>query len=308
MTDATVFLNGAFLPRDEAVLPATDWGVFGGDGAYEVTRTFGHRPFRLEDHIDRLFRSLKYARIDCGFDRDELVAISREVLTRNAQGLAADDDHLLWQKVARADPFSGPGTPATVVVHCMDLKLGLIAKDYLHGVRLMTPGIRRTPPQCIDPKAKLNSRMNQVLGMLEARQAGDGMIPLFLDVDGNVAETNLANFFFAADGVLMTPRPRNVLGGVTRQTICGLAGGLGIELREGDYTVHDVYNADEAFISGTSATIVPARSLNGVVIGSDENVFPCPVTLALQKAFIELVGLDFVAQALRHADGVKVSN
>jgi len=303
MTERIVYLNGAFLAESEAKVSATDWGVFGGDGVYEVTRTFGHRPFRLEGHIDRLFRSLKYARIDCGLGRDQILVASHEVIARNTPLMGADEDFELFHVVTRGDPFAGPDTPATVVINCRNLGFARFAPGYLRGIRLMTPGVRRTPPQCIDPKAKVTSRMNQVQAMLEARQVGEDVVPLLLDLDGNVAETNKANFFFVSDGRLMTPTARNVLGGVTRATLCELAAELGIEVREGNYSVHDVYSADEAFISATGAAITPVRSLNGVVIGSADADLPGPITLRLLHAFTDLVGLDFVAQALNHLGG-----
>jgi branched-chain amino acid aminotransferase len=300
MTERILYLNGAFAPHSEAKVSATDWGVFGGDGVYEVTRTFGRRPFRLEDHIDRLFRSLKYVRIDCGLSRDQILAASHEVIARNRPLFGTDEDFELFHVVTRGDPFAGPGTPATVVINCRDLAFARFAPGYLRGIRLMTPGVRRTPPQCIDPKAKVTSRMNQVQGMLEAREMGEDVVPLMLDLDGNIAETNMANFFFVSDGRLMTPAARNVLGGVTRATVCELATELGIEVREGNYSVHDVYSADEAFTSATSASIMPVASLNGVVIGNAEADLPGAMTLRLLHAFHDLVGLDFVAQALSH--------
>ena len=119
---------------------------------------------------------------------------------------------------------------------------------------------------------------------------------MLLDIDGNVAETNTGNFFFVSEGQLRTSRERNVLAGVTRSVVFELAAKLGMEVVEGDFTAYDVYTADEAFVSGTSPSIVPARSLKGSAVGGD---LPGPHTLRLIRAFSELVGIDYVEQAIR---------
>jgi branched-subunit amino acid aminotransferase/4-amino-4-deoxychorismate lyase len=138
--------------------------------------------------------------------------------------------------------------------------------------------------------------MNQVQAALEVKQTNPSAIPLILDSDGNIAETNTGNFFFVSDGRLHTSSARTVLGGVTRATILEIANELGIESVEGNFTPYDVYAADEAFVCSTTPVIVPAVSLNGAPVG-DGNL-PGPVTLRLMKRFVELAGVDFVSQAI----------
>ncbi len=121
-----------------------------------------------------------------------------------------------------------------------------------------------------------------------------------LDIDGNVAESLITNFFFVSDGRVCTPTNKNVLGGITRSNVLSLTRKLGLELVEGDFTPYDVYNADEAFLTGTSGSIEPVRDLNGVAIG---DAIPGPVTGRLMTEWNELVGIDVVAQALRHLAG-----
>lgn len=297
MADKIVYLNGEFVPQGEARVSVMDWGFSGGDGVYEATRTFGHELFRLDDHLDRLERSLAYTRIDSGLTRDELAAASRETVARNIGQIGEDDELVLWHVISRGDRLAGDAAAPTVVMYCLDLPFSSIARTYLEGVKLVTPGVRRTPPQCADPKAKLTNRMNQLQAKFEAAQSDPDALPLMLDVDGNIAESNTANFFFVSGGRLCTSLPRNVLGGITRMVIFELARDLGIEVVEGDFTPYDVYNADEAFLAGTSGTIVPAISLNASAIGGEP---PGPVTLRLIQAWNEMAGVDFVAQALRH--------
>ncbi len=304
MTEKQVYINGDFLAESEAKVSATDLGFYGGDGIYEVTRTFGHQLFRLDAHLDRLERSLAYIRLDCGLDRGQLEDLSREIITRNKSLLGETDEYALWHVITRGGQFGVVDPPPTVVMHCVDVNFKAIARGYLDGLSLVTPGVRRTSSQSVDPRAKVNSRMNQVQATLEAKQVDPGAIPLLLDLDGNLAETNTANFFFVSGGKLFTPMARNVLGGITRLTVLELAAELGIEATEGNFTPYDVYTAEEAFTTGTSATITPVKSLNGKTIGgAGDGNLPGPVTLRLIKAFSERAGVDFAAQALGHLGG-----
>ncbi len=297
MTERSIYLNGAYLPQSEARVSVMDWGFSGGDGVYEATRTFGHELFRLDDHLDRLDRSLAYIRIDSGLTRDEMAAASRETVARNVDFVGSDDEFALWHVITRGDRLAGDAAEATVVMYCLDIGFAGFARGYLDGIKLVTPGVRRTPPQCADPKAKLTNRMNQLQAKFEAAQSDPDALPLLLDLDGNIAESNTANFFFVSKGRLCTSTSRNVLGGITRLVVFELARDLGIEVVEGDFTPYDVYNAEEAFLSGTSGTIAPVTSLNAVGVG---DALPGPVTMRLIRAWNDLVGLDFIAQALRH--------
>ena len=297
MTERTIYLNGTYLAQSKAKVSVMDWGFSGGDGVYEATRTFGHELFRLDDHLDRLDRSLSYIRIDSGLTREEMAAASRETVARNTHLVGPDDEFALWHVITRGDRLAGDAAKATVVMYCLDIEFSGFARGYIDGIKLVTPGVRRTPPQCADPKAKLTNRMNQLQAKFEAAQSSPDALPLLLDLDGNIAESNTANFFFVSKGSLCTSTSRNVLGGITRMVVFELAEALGSEAVEGDFTPYDVYNAEEAFLSGTSGTIAPVTSLNAVSVGEG---LPGPVTVKLIEAWNDMVGLDFVAQALRH--------
>ena len=295
MENRIIYLNGKFLPQDEAVISVFDWGFSGGDGVYEATRTFGQKLFRLDDHLKRLERSLTYARIDCKIDPQELKALSVETVNRNIELIGENDEVVLWHVITRGSRLTGENAQPTVTMYCLDPAFSSFARFYLAGVKLVTPGVRLTPPQCADPKAKLTNRMNQLQGKFEAEQVDPEALPLLLDIDGNIAESNTANFFFVSEGKLCTSFPRNVLGGITRLVIFELADTLGLKVVEGNFSTYDVYNAEEAFLSGTSGTITPVRSLNKTNVGE---ALPGPITMKLIKAWNELVGMDFVAQAL----------
>ena len=174
--ESIVYLNGAFLPEAQAVVPVTSRGFFGGDGVYEVTRTFRRKLFRADEHIVRLYRSLAYTRIDPGLSPEEMKAAMEETLARN---LARDkEDFAVWHVVTRGDRADDGGTqPPIVAIFCVDMDFDRYAEAYLEGVRLVTPGVRRAPPQSIDPRGKVTSRMNQIQAVLEVGRVDPGATP-----------------------------------------------------------------------------------------------------------------------------------
>lgn len=301
MTERIVYLNGQFLPESQAHISLFDTGFRIGDGVYDVARTFGGRPFKLRAHVDRLYRSMTYTRLAVDLTPDEFEAVCQEVLDRNRPLLGPKEDYALWMNVTRGVGIAGRGVQfkpgPTVAVYCISLDLKPFAKAYTEGIRLVTPSVRRFPPQCLDPKAKVSNKMNHMLADFEARAADPEGQALMLDVDGFVAETSTTNFLFVKQGELHTPTTRNVLEGTTRETIFELAEKLSIPAHEGNYTVYDVLTGDEAFLAGTSPNILPVRSINGVEFPSD---IPGPVTDRFLNAWSELVGIDIVEQAQSH--------
>jgi branched-chain amino acid aminotransferase len=299
MEERTVYLNGDFVPESDARVSIFDRGFTSGDGIYEATRTFGHKLFRLRDHLDRLYNSLNYCRIDCGVSPDEMESICTDLVERNLALIGPDDDYSLWHVITRGARIPGTATTTgpTVAIFLQPVDFIHYAAQYLEGTVLVTPATRRIPPQCLDPKAKITNKMNHNQALFEAQQVDPDAVPLMLDLDGNLSETNVTNVFFISDGKLYTPSARTVLGGVTRKVVFELAAQLGIEVVEGDFTPFDMYNADEAFLSGTSGSITPVSRLNGKNVGDK---LPGPLTLKLICAWNELVGYDYVAQAIRH--------
>jgi branched-chain amino acid aminotransferase len=230
-----------------------------------------------------------------------MTRLSIEVFERNKHLMDRDDDCALWQVISRGVDRFAKGKPVspTVAIFCLPIAYHNFARDYVEGCILVTPSTRRTPPQSLEAKAKITNKMNHTIAAFEARQAHPRATPLLLDMDGNISETHLGNFFFVHDGKLCTSTARTVLGGVTRATLFDIAGTLGLNVVEGNFTPYDVYCADEAFTASTSPTMVPVRSLNGVAIGSG---IPGPITLKLMREWEKLVGIDFVSQALAHIE------
>jgi branched-chain amino acid aminotransferase len=303
MAEKIVYLNGSFVPESEAKVSVLDSGFNAGDGVYDVTRTFDHKPFRLRDHTARLFRSLRYTRIDCGLSLDDMERVSGEVFERNRPMLAKEEEVAIWQVVSRGVRSSrGNRTigEATVAIYCISIAFEEFARHYVDGVKLVIPSTRRIPPQCLEPKAKINNKMNHNMAIFEAKQVDSHAIPLMLDLDGNISESNAHNFFLVVNGKLCTPSNKNVLDGITKDALFGLASKLEIEVMEGNFTPYDAYNAEEAFLASTSPTIVPVQSINGV---RPTREVPGPVTKRLIQAWSEMVGVDIVLQALNHLVG-----
>lgn len=301
MEDGLCYVNGSFVRASDAKISIFDRGFTSGEGVYDVTRSFGHKLFKLDAHIARLYRSLKYTRIDCGIPIEEMTRLSTDVFERNKHLLAPDDDCALWQVVSRGSDRFTKGKPmtASVTVFCLPIAYHSFAREYVDGCVLVTPSTRRIPPQSLEAKAKITNKMNHSVAAFEAKQVNPRATPLMLDLDGNISETDLGNFFFVSGGKLCTSTDRTVLGGVTRSTLFSLADEMGIPVVEADFTPYDVYCADEAFTASTSPSIVPVKSLNGTTIGTS---IPGPVTLKLMRAWEVMVGIDFVGQALGHIE------
>jgi branched-chain amino acid aminotransferase len=302
MEETIVYLNGTFVPQSEAKVSVLDSGFNAGDGVYDVTRTFGHKPFRLREHTERLFRSLQYTRIDCGMSVEDMEKTTLEVLERNKKLLRENEDCALWQVVSRGvrsirgNRVSGG---ATVTVYPVIVNFPEFASFYVEGAPLVIPATRRIPPQCLESKAKITNKMNHNMAAFEAKQVDPRAIPLMLDIDGNLSETSAHNVFLVLNGTLCTPSDRNVLGGITRTAIFELAKKLGVQVVEGNYTPFDLYTAEEVFLASTSPTFVPIKTVNGVQIGKGA---PGQVTLRLIGAWNQMVGIDMVDQALSHLE------
>jgi branched-chain amino acid aminotransferase len=300
MDEKIVYLNGSFVPESEAKVSVLDSGFNAGDGVYDVTRTFRHKPFKLREHTERLFRSLYYTRIDCGISVAEMEKTTLEVLERNKPLLRENDDCALWQVVSRGVRSSTGNRVsggATVAIYSVIVNFPEFASFYVEGAPVVIPSTRRIPPQCLESKAKITNKMNHNIAAFEAKQVDPRAIPLMLDIDGNLSESSAHNCFLVIAGKLCTPTDKNVLGGITKAAIFDLANQLGVEIVEGNYTPYDLYNAEEAFLASTSPTFVPIKTVNGIKIGKGA---PGPITLRLIGAWNKMVGLDIVDQGLSH--------
>jgi branched-subunit amino acid aminotransferase/4-amino-4-deoxychorismate lyase len=300
MPEPLVFLNGNLVPASQAHLAIFDAGIVLGATVTEMTRTFRHEPYRLDDHLDRLFRSLKYTRMDIGMTKAELAAASRELVAHNAKLVDREDELGLIHFVTAGEfpTYAGSaGRPArttpTVCAHTFPMPFELWAPKLDTGAHLVTPSIRHVPPQCYDPKMKYRSRMHYYLADKEAQLVDPEASALLLDLAGNVTETSGANFLIVDRGTIVSPTLVNTLPGISRATVIELAEKLGIPFVERDIQVHSVMNADEAFTASTPYCLLPVTRINGVPIGDGR---PGPVWRRLLAAWSDVVGVDIERQ------------
>ena len=302
--DATkhqVYINGSYFAPDEAKISVFDSAVMLGDTVTESTRTFRHIPFKLEEHIDRLYKSLKVTRIDPGLTPTELTEATLAVLEKNLAYVPVDEDVWIVHNISRGRSVAGADptkqrSQATVIIFTQPMILTDWARFYEEGCHAVTPMSRAIPAQSLDARIKNRSRMAYTLAEMEVKLVDSQAQGILLDVDGNVAENKGGNFFIVSEGVLKTPPARNALAGVSRATVLELASELNIPTEVVDFQLYDIYTADEAFFTSTPYCIMPATRINGLPVGDGQ---VGGITRQLLAAWSERVGMDIVGQAMR---------
>ena len=262
MSERIAYVKGRFVPESEANVSILDRGFLYGDGVYDASRTFNGQPWHLRGHIDRLYLSCRYARLDPGMSADEMEALTMELIERNRGVYAEGEEFRINHWVTRGGGVSSAATHThgahTVVIFTLPMDYSRYAHGYREGVPSVVTGVRRIPPECIEPRAKVGNKMNHVQAEFQAQEAGAW--PIMLDMNGFVAEGSSYNCFFVRDGELLTPTDHNCLVGVTRTHVIDMAKELGIPVRETNLTRYDLLIADEAFHTGNSICILPVSS------------------------------------------------
>ena len=297
MADYTAYFNGEWVPFSQVKIDPMDRGFLVGDVVFDVARTFNGKSFRMHEHIDRLYRSLKYVRIDPGLSQEEMLGISEDVIRRNEHLRGEVGDFTVTQFVTR-----GPGRltrdagPPAVCVKVGAIGFSRHAQLYNDGAHGVVVRTRSYPVDSLDPKVKHYSRMNFNLADLEAGDVDPEAWPILMDTEGNLTEGTGYNFFMVTNGVLRTPGDRSILQGVSRGMVIDLASQLNIPLVEEELQPYDLYTADEAFFSSTSPCVLPVTRVDKRQVGDGK---PGPITQQLLAAWSEAAGLDIVDQALR---------
>ena len=295
-SERVAYVNGEIVPESQALISIHDRGFLQGYSVFDTTRTFKHKIFKLDEHLNRFYNSLKYARLDPGMDISQMAQITMQVLETNLPLIDDDDDYWVTQRVSRG--ISGPeGDKPTIIVESVPLPFAARAKYYKDGMPVVIPSVRRTPPEVLSPRAKIQNYANLVQAEFEVKDKNPDGWPILLDMNGNLCEGPGSNFFIVKNGVVVTPREQFVLAGISRATTIELAQELGIETREEDIDLYDAYTADESFVTSTSFCICPVSSINGSPVG-DLNTVPGPVTSRLLDAYSGLVGIDIQGQYL----------
>jgi branched-chain amino acid aminotransferase len=310
MSGRIVYMNGQFVPESEAKISIYDSSLMFGDMVFEMTRSFNKKQFKLKEHIDRLYASMKYLRIKIDITPEQMIEICDEVVRLNDACFDADDEHRLLIDVSRGmlslyENVVGGHVGPNVIIADFPLRWTCVhnAHQYSEGLEVVIPSQRAIPASLLEPKVKNRSRIHYLMANIEvANNKGKNVWALLLDPDGFIAEGTGANFFIIKNGELITPEPRNILRGITRDHTMHLARQIGIPVIERNIEVYDVITADEAFFTSTPFCMMPVVRINGEDIGS--GVVGRFYT-KLMNAWSADVGLDVIGQIQNWANQAK---
>ena len=294
--DYLIWFNGEFIPRSDAKISMMDRGLRYGDSVFDTERTFNGKVFRLQDHLDRLYRSLKYTRINPNISIDEMYELTEELVRRNEEIRKISGDYTITQFITRGE---GPGIRVkddlipNVIIWIDPIPFSNYADAFTTGVHVVITKTRSFTADTLDPKIKHYNRLAFVLADMEAADVDPNSYALWLDGQGSLAEGVGYNFFIVRDGVLKTPGDKSILQGVSRATVIGLAKNMGIPFSLEDIQPYDLYAADEAFLVSTPFSILPVTKADNRLIG---NALPGKFTNQLLAAWSDLVGVDIAEQ------------
>ena len=280
-----VYINGEFLPRAEAKVSVFDSGFLVGDGVWEGIRLHEGEFAFLDHHLDRLFQGAKAVGIQIGMTREELTDALRETVRRNGM---TDDVHIRLmvtrgdKKTPSQDPRLVVGGPNVVII-AEHKKADPEVKE--RGVSLFTSTVRRPPPDTLDQRLNCHSKLHEVVALLQALEAGADEA-LMLDPTGAVATCNATNFFIVRRKEVWTSTGQYSLNGITRRMIVELCKANGIPVSERAFSLTDVYDADEGFVTGTFGGLTPVVRVDGRTIGNGESG---PMTRRLNSLYADAV-------------------
>ncbi|MBA62819.1 MAG: branched-chain amino acid aminotransferase [Planctomycetaceae bacterium] len=304
MKERLVYLSGEFVSENEAKISIFDAAVNLGHCVTDSARTFGHTPFKLEEHVSRLYASLKVARIDPGISESTMLKVTYELLERNLPLYDPNQDCWIVHNVSSGMSPMGPSpvqtSNATIMIANQPLILTGWQKYYHQGCHAVTPFSRQIPSQSLDSRIKNRSRMFYTLAEQEVKLVDKDAQSVILDTDGFIAENKGGNIFAVKDGVVRTSTTVNALAGLTRETTLQICDTLGIETEETRLLPYDLYTADEVFFTSTPYCLMPATKFNGLAVG-DGNVGP--ISKAILSGWKNLTGVDVVAQADFQVEG-----
>ena len=286
--DICIWINGALKLRSEAMVSVFDSGFVLGDGVWEGLRVAGGHPVFLDQHLDRLYEGAKALALDIGLDRRALSDALYATLVANGM---QDGVHLrlMVTRGPKRTPYQDPRASAggATVVIIPEFKLPK-PETLSAGLKLFTVHVRRGFPDVQDPKLNSHSKLNCITACIQAIEAGADEA-LMLDPHGFVATCNSTHFFIVRKGEVWTSSGDYCLGGITRANVLRACREAGIPAFEKNFSLSQVYGADEAFCTGTFAGVVPVRSVDGRSIGDS---VPGPMVTRLQGLYRELVERD----------------
>jgi branched-chain amino acid aminotransferase len=274
-----IYLNGEFVPKEEAKVSVFDHGLLYGDGVFEGIRAYNGRVFRLGEHLDRLYDSAKTIDLNIGMSKEDMAEATLETLRRNEL-----KDAYIRLVVTRGvgDLGLDPRKCDRPTIFIIATGWGAMYGDlYEKGLTAVTVSVRRNPADALPPNVKSLNYLNNILAKIEANYKG-GDEAIFFDTNGYVAEGSGDNIFVVKNGTIFTPHTLNNLRGITRLVLLEIAGEMGIPVKEQNLGYFDLYSADEVLVTGSAAEIAPVTKIDGRSIGSGK---PGPVAAQLVAAF-----------------------
>jgi branched-chain amino acid aminotransferase len=301
-----VYFNGALVPESEARVSIYDSALMFGDVAFEMTRSFNKKQFKLREHLERLIASARWLHIPFLMSVDELEGCCQRVITANDPHFASDDEHRLMINLTRgllgiyADRVDvQPGVNLIIADFPLRWTVQDSAHLYTEGIDVVIPSQRMIPASLLEPKAKNRNRIHYLMANVElSNYKGRNAWAVLLDPDGFLTEGTGSNFFLVKKGTIYSPEPRNILRGISRDYIIELAGDLGIPFHEKNLDPYDVMMADEAFFTCTPFSIVPAVKYHGGNIGTGK---VGPIYTKLIDRWSKNVGVDIIGQIQAYA-------
>ncbi|GAV24477.1 branched chain amino acid aminotransferase [Carboxydothermus islandicus] len=282
-----IYLDGKFVPEEEAKVSVFDHGLLYGDGVFEGIRAYHNRVFKLKEHIDRLYESAKAILLEIPLTKEEMTEVVLETMRKN--NLREGYIRLVVTR-GKGDLGLDPRKCPKATVFCIGSSITLYPERfYEEGLEVITVPTRRNLNEASSPRIKSLNYLNNILAKIEANLHGV-LEAILLNQEGYVAEATGDNVFIVKNGRLITPPSyAGILEGITRNTVMDLARKRGIPVEEKLFTRYDIFNADECFLTGTAAEIIPVVKVDGRTIG--EGV-PGPMTRTLIKDFREYVTTD----------------
>ena len=279
-----IFINDRLVSEEQAVVSVFDHGLLYGDGVFEGLRSYSGKVFRLDAHLDRLYASARAICLEIPLAKEVVAKAVNDTLTAN--GLTDGYIRLVVTRGAGSlglDPNKTKNPQVIVIADTISLYPG---EYYEKGLRIVTAATQRTQSAALSPRIKSLNYLNNIMAKLEGLQAGC-VEALMLNSKGEVAECTGDNIFVFRSGTLLTPPPdAGILEGITRGAVMELAAAAGIDCRESTLVRHDLYTADECFLTGTAAEVIPVVEIDGRKVGAG---LPGPVTARLTREFHALV-------------------
>ena len=290
--DILINVNGALVPRGQAMVSVFDSGFMLGDGVWEGLRVHSAKIAFLDRHLDRLFEGAKAIAMDVGLDRAALERRLYETLDANGMTEGAHI-RLMVTRGLRSTPYQDPrvvvgGATVVIIAEYKEPPPELATR----GVKLFTVHVRRGDPAVQDPKLNSHSKLNCITACIQAAEAGADEA-LMLDPHGFVATCNSTHFFIVRRGEVWTSSGDYCLGGITRENVIAICREAGVPVFEKNFSLTDVYGADEAFVTGTFAGLTPVRSVDGRVLTESRG----PMVERLQALYAERVAADLASRS-----------